>query len=118
MTDQDEPFLIDFAHTGIQAGPVDPVSLELSLIFHPRSSFGSAISEGQCERWLDDGYAVGMPRVGPIVAECRRWATNTGHDERSQVVATLLYALWILSHAAQPGHALALARAAANALRA
>jgi len=116
VTDGDEPFLIDFAHTGVLDGPVDPASLELSFIFHPVSPVKSRVTQADCEQWLQDDHPQTIEGIGPIVAACRSWARQCGHDERAYAQSALAYALWMLNHAAEPDKALAIARSARRSL--
>ena len=115
ITNLGQPFLIDFAHTRVQPGPVDPVSLELSLIFHPDSPAQQLLLDVDATAWFDLDYVQDLP-AGPIISACRQWVASAGHDARSHAVTTLLYALWILNHAQHPEIALGLARGALERL--
>lgn len=87
-----KPFLIDFAHTRDQFGPVDQVSLEMSAIFHEASpSYGTAPELSWASFILDGSYDL-------VANACRRWATAAGHETMEYVAAMLAYALWILKH--------------------
>jgi CheY-like chemotaxis protein len=77
-----EPVLIDYGRTEQRIASFDPVSLELSLIFHPS---GRAV----CADWptieqvrnFDDleTYLTGCP-VSGFVRQCREWAFSVGSD--------------------------------------
>lgn len=116
VTDHQTPFLIDFALTRVQPGPVDPVSLELSLVFHPDSPIFNDIDVETCGRWFDDEFVKSVPGLGPVAMACRAWATGIGASEGARAVASLQYALWMLKHTSRPGHALAVAEAALSSL--
>jgi CheY-like chemotaxis protein len=116
VTDQQTPFLIDFAHTRVQPGPVDAVSLELSLVFHPGSPIFDDLEVETCNRWFEDEYMSSVPVLGPVAMACREWAAHTGADQAARAVASLQYALWILKHTDRPAHALAIAAASLSAL--
>ncbi len=111
-----EPFLIDFALTSPQHGPVDHVSLELGLLFHPESPFLGRLTPRQCAAWLTP-EAEEFEGMGPILRACRRWATADGHDPQAHAVATLAYALWILNHTNHVDQAIVIARAASEIVR-
>ncbi len=105
-----EPFLIDFAHTRVQPGPVDPVSLELSLLFHDSSPMHGSLSLAACSKWFS------AEPVSPVVVACRRWALDNGHSATDYAVSGLLYALWIVKHATFPAQAAAVAQSALEVL--
>jgi Response regulator containing a CheY-like receiver domain and an HTH DNA-binding domain len=85
MNEAGEPLLIDYADVGIASASRDPVTLELSLIFHPK---GREISGGwpsldQSRLWpVVEQYVDGCP-VPQFIQACRTWAvgeTFTQHE--------------------------------------
>lgn len=116
VTDQRAPFLVDFAHTRVQHGPVDPVSLELSMIFHPSSPVYGVVDVAVCDNWFDASTLEAASPLGAVAKACRRWCSEDGYGTAEHALATLLYALWILNHTDAPRLALALAEAAVKQL--
>jgi CheY-like chemotaxis protein len=84
VDDTDRPFLIDFAQTGPAAVSLDPLELELSLLFHHR---GREIASGwpsasELAHWsIVADYAITSP-VGEFVRATRRWAAENGEGSR------------------------------------
>lgn len=117
VTDQGTPFLIDFALTRLAHGPVDPVSLELSMIFHPDSPAYDIVDESLCAEWFDDDTIAAVPLIAAVARPVRAWSDTVSISGRlDRAVATLEYALWVLKVTSRPTHALAIARAALSEL--
>lgn len=73
-----EAALIDFASVADAPTPLDPVSLELSLLFHPHAPnwSGNWPTESQLENWTDfDAYVVDCP-FESFVRACREWSAS------------------------------------------
>lgn len=89
------PLLIDFGDVGRLPVGLDPLVLESSLVFHPRSPFLSSgwPTDDQLENWSDlDSFVVGCP--GPaFVRACRTWQRALIDDRVADAI------LW--SHAAR-----------------
>ncbi|GMU40674.1 MAG: hypothetical protein AMXMBFR23_15400 [Chloroflexota bacterium] len=85
----DSPLLIDYGDVGMAAAGLDPLTLELSLLFHPKSPLrgtGWATAE-QVGRWLDlDAYVADCP-VAPVIVACREWAMRCADHEQLCAVA-------------------------------
>lgn len=111
LLDEDNgPIIIDFA--AVNAGPasIDPVSLELSLVFHPdaRGLGGSWPSAEQAENWDDlDRYSQGCPDSA-FVAACRQWAFDVAAGDREVFASLYSYGLRQLKFTDTP-HNVALA---------
>ncbi len=74
----EDPVVIDFLGVADGPTPLDPVCLELSVLFHPhaRAWPGSWPSEDQLANWADfDAYAAGAP-FPRFLEACRRWAMD------------------------------------------
>ena len=74
------PIVIDFGNVGLGPSCIDPVVLELSVLFHRDSPFRSISwpTEEQAEAWFDlEEYLRGCP-VPEFIKECRQWAIETG----------------------------------------
>src|SRR5207253_9629204 len=52
---QSHPYMIDFGRVGTYTAATDPITLELSFIFHPagRAAAGGWPSPDQADRWAD-----------------------------------------------------------------
>lgn len=85
LVEEGRPLLIDFGeiHSGVAS--LDPLTLELSLLFHPegREISGSWPSAENAETWhrLDE-YISGCP-VENFVRACREWAFDVQENDRA-----------------------------------
>jgi hypothetical protein len=73
-----EPTLIDYGEVRRANAALDPVTLELSAVFHPAmiGKLAGWPSEAQANAWHDlDAYCDGSPIDG-FVRECRAWAVE------------------------------------------
>ena len=111
-----QPLLIDYGDVGPGPSPMDPVTLELSLVFHPDSSAASSgwPTTDQCRAWANlDQFVAGCP-FESFVRACRDWAFESANvGERVVYAVAYAYALRQLKY---PGtdslKALAIAEAA------
>lgn len=86
--------IIDFGEVGEGTVSLDPVTLELSLLFHPNgplqsgsAGFGTWPTEAQAMQWGDlESYIVGCPAEA-FVRECRAWAHRSAAGKR-EIAAT------------------------------
>lgn len=91
----DEPTLIDYADVGKASAALDPVTLELSILFHPEmaGAFSGWPSEEQARNWIDlDAYLSGCP-VPEFVAAARNWALQVAAGEDELLATAYSYAL-------------------------
>jgi CheY-like chemotaxis protein len=78
------PVLIDFGRTSDGPSLLDPITLELAVMFHPDSPFRDDVwpSTDSLEDWNNlDSYLVGCP-YPQFVRACREWASLVGAGER------------------------------------
>lgn len=78
------PVLIDFGRTSNGPSLLDPVMLELSVLFHPDSPFRDDgwPTNAALANWNDLGsYLVGCP-YPDFVRACREWASSVGAGQR------------------------------------
>lgn len=90
----DEPTLIDFADVGKASAALDPVTLELSILFHPdlEGAFGNWPTIEQASAFFDlDRYLKGC-LVPEFVKECRAWADDVA-SEREILAVAYAYAM-------------------------
>lgn len=86
---------IDFAEVGEGPAGLDPLTLELSFVFHLRGpARGSQWpSVEQAEQWWDlPSYLIGCPFPATVTA-CREWARAAVASEREMASAVYSYAL-------------------------
>ena len=85
----EEVVVIDFGNVGPAPICTDPVTLELSVLFHRDSPFRNSSwpTNKQAEAWFNlEEYLVGCP-VPDFIRECREWASETdGASALSPVV--------------------------------
>jgi CheY-like chemotaxis protein len=100
----EQPVLIDFGDVGDGLCCLDPLTLELSFLFHPdaRSSGLSAYLEPSISHWLDrEKYACGTP-FEPIIKFCREWAYEVGPHDDSIIIMAYLFVLKQLKYETVP----------------
>lgn len=87
--------LIDFGDAGPGFICLDPIAMELSLVFHPDAAkFG--LRDGlmnNLEGWPDVDTFVRDDRLKPMVAACRDWAHDVGGGDHSVLASAYAYAL-------------------------
>ena len=86
--------MIDFGETARMSAAVDPVTLELSPLFHPDSPVKDEEwpSVEQAIQWHDlDAYVANSP-IADYVRRCREWTYNHGTSAGDNEVAAVVYA--------------------------
>ena len=94
VTDGGQPLLIDFGKAARLSAAVDPVTLELSPLFHPDSGLRNQDwpSVEQATRWhVLDVYVDNSP-IADYVRRCREWAYDEGTSAGDNEVAAVVYA--------------------------
>jgi len=89
------PVLIDFGDVGSGYTGLDPITLEMSLIFHPDcvSSGVSKEIRTLLQHWpIIDEYCQNNP-FGDIIKYCRDWAYDISGDDRSVLAAGYAFAI-------------------------
>jgi CheY-like chemotaxis protein len=79
-----QPMLIDFGRVRAGVNAIDPVTLELSAVLHPRAGieFDGWPSTDQAANWNDlSTYTEGCP-IASFVRACREWAQEISRGER------------------------------------
>lgn len=85
--------LIDYGDVGNGPASLDPVTLELSFLFHPDAPAraGAWPSPEQARRWGElDAYLEGCP-FPDFVRECRKWAVRVAAGKREVAVSAYSY---------------------------
>jgi CheY-like chemotaxis protein len=87
--------LIDFGDAGPGFTSLDPIALELSLVFHPDAK-KLGLDEGLLSNlgaWPDlDGF-VQNHSLKPMIVACREWAHDVGGGDQSVIASAYAYAL-------------------------
>jgi len=83
------PVLIDYGRAGVASATLDPLTLELSLAFHPLAEGARAgwPTVEQASSWDAVDTYVDDVAVAPFVRQCRAWALEVRGGERD-VLAT------------------------------
>jgi len=114
VQDGDTPLLIDYGQVEEAPACLDPLVLELSLLFHPGCKHvrGTWPTSAQSLTWKNlDAYLTGTP-LAPFVRGCREWAFAVEPLDKAVYATAYSYAVRQLKF---PGvdHALAVAVAKA-----
>jgi hypothetical protein len=85
------PILIDYGDVANGPASVDPITLELSLFFHPDGPLKNSIwpTGETAEMWGElDSYLIGCP-CPEFVRSCRNWAAEVAVGDRE--IAAVAY---------------------------
>jgi CheY-like chemotaxis protein len=85
--------IIDYGDVDEGTASLDPVTLELSLLFHPKGPLhgGAWPTHGQAASWGNlDQYVQGCPAEA-FVRECRAWAGRAAAGNREIAVTAFAY---------------------------
>lgn len=118
VTSQGRPLLIDFGEVGMAPASIDPITLELGVIFHPKGKDirGTWPTPEQAKDWADrDRFCAESPFPNYFRA-CRDWAFGQGGSNRAVYATAYSYALRQMKYE-DTNHsvALAIARSAISA---
>lgn len=104
------PLPIDYGEVGKGPGSLDPLTLELSLIFHPagREIIGDWPSVDRAKNWSDISNYVQDCPVAEYISKCRTWAAEDGAGNREIFAAAYAYAMRQLKYE-DTDHAIAVA---------
>ncbi len=95
VNSKDEPVLIDYGRVGLAPASLDPLTLELSIFFHPSYDAldKSWLSIKNVNNWRDlEKYANGCPYIEYLRA-LRDWQTHVRAGEREMFATMFSYAL-------------------------
>jgi CheY-like chemotaxis protein len=85
--------LIDYGDVGEGPASLDGITLEFSLLFHPKGPLrtGGWPAPGQASQWANlDQYLIGCPAAG-FIAACRGWANEVAAGQREVAASAYSY---------------------------
>jgi hypothetical protein len=91
----DQPMLIDFGDAGASFSAIDPVTLELSTVFHSQHATlqGGWPTEEAMMQWpLPDRFTAGCT-FAPFIMACREWALADAGSQEEVVAVAYAYAM-------------------------
>lgn len=113
VDNQRQALLIDYSDLGQHPVSLDPVTLEMSLIFHPeRPDLGGWPTVEQASQWFDLHEYAGGSAAFDVVDACRRWSLSVTSTRQ---LAAIVYAHALRQlryHGTDKPVAVAIARAA------
>lgn len=98
ISQDQQPLLIDFARAQDAPAAVDPVTLELSPVFHPLRGGSSWPTLDQARNWRDLGTYLRDCPYPSYVEACRKWANDAAAGDREVAAIVYGYALWQITH--------------------
>jgi CheY-like chemotaxis protein len=95
VTPQHDPTLIDYGEVRRANAALDPITLELSVVYHP--AIGGKLdgwpTEEQCRNWEDlENYLEGCP-VRDFISTCRSWAVEVSASREELLATAYAYSL-------------------------
>ena len=120
VDDHNNAMVIDFGDVGPGPAALDPVTLELSLFFHPDALPENAVVQpAVAQGWANlDGYAEQFA-AKEFIRSCRQWAHAVAAGDREVFACCYAYALRQLKYQdTNKDIAIALVRASLEALKA
>ncbi|WP_076860954.1 response regulator [Bradyrhizobium mercantei] len=97
----DRAMVIDFGDVGGAVSAIDPVTLELSTVFHTQHTSLPADwpTEAHMTQWVDVERYVEGCAFGPFIRGCRAWALAEAASEDEVIAVAYGYALRQLKYA-------------------
>lgn len=96
LVDQsNSPVIIDYGDVGPGYSCIDPITLELSLLFHPDSNELGLSSEfmSAVETWPEIDSFLRESRLRPLISACREWAYDEGVSDIAVLAAAYAFAI-------------------------
>jgi CheY-like chemotaxis protein len=115
VMDAVRPVLVDFAYCEIAPGVTDPVTLEMSFLFHPETPLTEVeLRDIDLENWAEGHYAEDT-QFEAVLRRCREWSlSNRSPDEFYAM--SYAHAIRHLKRGTSPQQVMSVARSAARAL--
>lgn len=86
-----EPVVIDYGEVGRANPSLDPVTLELSVIFHPAGPELGWPNEADFERFFDDSFHMCACPYPKFFRACRAWSVTAQASEEERAATALAY---------------------------
>ena len=99
-----EAVVIDFGDAGPGFTGLDPIALELSLVFHPDAKKLGLRDGliGNLDAWPDVDRFAGTDKLRSMVNACREWAHDVGGGDQSVLASAYAYAVRQLKYDTVP----------------
>lgn len=116
--DSGDPQLIDFGDVGFGLSALDPITLELSLLFNPSGPLhGTEYPPLELSEWHDVNSYCSQSPYFPFIQACRAWAQAVS-DQDTLLVTAYVHSMRQLKYSDVPARVPAeLARGIASAIR-
>jgi aminoglycoside phosphotransferase (APT) family kinase protein len=86
-----EPVVIDYGEVGRANPSLDPVTLELSVIFHPAAPDVGWLTEADIESFFENGAYVSACPYAEFFRACRAWSATAQTSEEERAATALAY---------------------------
>jgi CheY-like chemotaxis protein len=87
------PVVIDYGDVGRGFTCIDPITLELSMIFHPDAVRLRDAMQGGLEHWVDRDEYTSKNAVKPVIDACRNWAYDVAGGDKAFLAAAYCFTL-------------------------
>lgn len=102
VNDRWAPVLIDFGDVGDGPSCLDPVTLELSLLFHPDGCGRTPQLVDLVDHWPSIDFYLEKHSLAPAIRACREWAHHIGASDKDVLAAAYAYTLRQLKYDTVP----------------
>ena len=93
LTSDCTPILIDYGDVGPGPSALDPITAELSVLFHPGGLSGTWPSPDDALQWGDVELYVRNCPYQDFVRTCRQWARDVSAGDREITATAYAYLL-------------------------
>jgi CheY-like chemotaxis protein len=95
VSNSTSPLLIDYGEVGIACGSIDPLTLELGILFHPKGKElrGEWPNPAEARLWHDLEVYVARCPVKEFVKACREWAVYDAAGNKELYANAYAYAM-------------------------
>lgn len=95
VSESNDPILIDYGDVGDGPSTIDPVTLELSLFFHPEGPLRNSDwpTSAQARQWWNDFVYLENCPCEHFIRACRTWAKKISAGEREIIAVAYSYLL-------------------------
>jgi CheY-like chemotaxis protein len=95
LRNRTDPLLIDFGEVGEAPACLDPIIMELSLLFHPtcKTATNGWPTHEQAAHWNNLSHYVGLSPLKDFIYACREWACDVEKNDRARSAAVYAFAV-------------------------